>query len=817
MSPQHMPQTNQTPRRSPALPRGVALLPGVVRDRRIKLGKSQIELAGAAEVSVDTVGRAENGTTISLESATAIASVLGVELPALLADSKKDEGQQPERFAETNIPEGMVPRVFRGREDDLAAIEKALAGDGKAVAITALHGLRGVGKTVLAAAYAERHRARYRAAWWIRSETEAGLRADLVGLAVRLGWVAADEKEEPALAIARERLRQEGGGILLIFDNARDVEALRPFLPRGGACHVIVTSNAPNWGAVATPVAIRVWPKETGGQFLIERTARPESARATAETLSEALGGLPLAHEMAGSYCDRTGMSFADYHRRFDAAPVHLLGIGTDAPSEYHPEFYEAHRDRLTVAKTFTLAIEEATKQHAGAEPLIVHAALLAPEPIPLFLFEEGRAAFGEPLATLLADDGLDEAIAALRSFALVDRESIPDERDPAIATDTIRLHRLVREVAGARRDGAAKEVARRALIEALAAVYPDDVEQHPADWPRARRLDAPAMALAGAGLPLPPGAEIAAGALLNDLGRYRMSVLAAYAPAQKLFGEAVAIRETVLGPDHSDTARSLGNLAAVLQSQGDLAGARPLIERALAIIQKALGPTHPDTATSLNKLAGVLKAQGDLAGARQRHERALAIHEAALGPDHPHTATGLNDLAAVLQAQGDLAGARLLIERALAIYETALGPDHPSTATSLDNLGLVLRAQGDLAGARQRHERALAIREAALGPDHPDTATSLSNLAVMLRAQGDLAGARQRHERALAIREAALGPDHLATARSLNDLAMLFAQQGNRVRARALLNRALIICRRKLGPRHPDTVSTQRNLSALR
>ena len=69
----------------------------------------------------------------------------------------------------------------------------------------------------------------------------------------------------------------------------------------------------------------------------------------------------------------------------------------------------------LTVAKAFALAIEEAAKLHPAAEPLISHAALLAPEPIPLFLFSEGREKFGEPLAALLADDGLDEAVAALQ------------------------------------------------------------------------------------------------------------------------------------------------------------------------------------------------------------------------------------------------------------------------------------------------------------------------------------------------------------------------------------------------------------------
>jgi hypothetical protein len=51
-----------------------------------------------------------------------------------------------------------------------------------------------------AAAYAERHCGDYRATWWIRAQTEPTMRADLVGLGVRLSWVAPDDKEEPALA-----------------------------------------------------------------------------------------------------------------------------------------------------------------------------------------------------------------------------------------------------------------------------------------------------------------------------------------------------------------------------------------------------------------------------------------------------------------------------------------------------------------------------------------------------------------------------------------------------------------------------------------
>jgi hypothetical protein len=359
-----------------------------------------------------------------------------------------------------------VPLHFLGRDDALAAIGTTLARHEGPVAITALHGIRGVGKTTLAAAFAERHRGDYRATWWIRAQSEPTLRADLVSLGIRLGWVGADDKEEPAVAAVMERLRHEGEGILLIFDNAIDADALKPYLPRGGGSQVLVTSNAHVWRGVAAPVEIRLWPKEIGADYLIARTGRA-AERAAAEDLSVALGGLPLAHEQAAAYCERLGVSLAEYAKRFAAAPARLLDDQRDAPAEYH--------DRMTVARTFGLAIDEAAKLYPAAELLIVHAALLAPEPIPLFLFVEAREKFGEPLAAALADDGLDEAVAALRTFALVDRETIVDERDPSITTECIRLHRLVREVAAARREGERRDQARRALLTALATVYPGD------------------------------------------------------------------------------------------------------------------------------------------------------------------------------------------------------------------------------------------------------------------------------------------------------------------------------------------------------
>jgi tetratricopeptide (TPR) repeat protein len=335
----------------------------------------------------------------------------------------------------------------------------------------------------------------------------------------------------------------------------------------------------------------------------------------------------------------------ANYRRRFEAAPARLLDTDKDAPSEYH--------NKLTAAKAFAVAIDEAAKLHPAAEPLIVHASLLASEPIPLFLFSEGREEFGEPLATLLVDDGLDEAVAALRAFALVDRETIFDERGPAIVTETIRLHRLVRTVAAARLRGEAADAARRVLIKAMAAVYPATVFNDPGAWPRARRLDALALDLVSGATTPPEGAERSASVLLDRLASYKQAALAAYAESRALFERALAIDEKALGPEHPETATSLNNLARLLQAQGDLAGARPLFGRALAILEKALGPGHPNTNATRANLASVRLAEGAPMDALALSEPALAAHEKVLGPNHPWTKANANVKAAALDALG--------------------------------------------------------------------------------------------------------------------------------------------------------------------
>jgi tetratricopeptide (TPR) repeat protein len=145
------------------------------------------------------------------------------------------------------------------------------------------------------------------------------------------------------------------------------------------------------------------------------------------------------------------------------------------------------------------------------------------------------------------------------------------------------------------------------------------------------------------------------AATLATNLAYCLQTMFADYAGALPLIEHAQAIREKVLGSEHSLTALTLNNLAELLRTQGDYAGARPLYERSLAIREQVLGPQHPDTASSLNNLAWLCYDEGLFSEAADLMRRALAIWETVLGPNHPHTQSARQSLEAIeARMQGD-------------------------------------------------------------------------------------------------------------------------------------------------------------------
>jgi non-specific serine/threonine protein kinase/serine/threonine-protein kinase len=126
------------------------------------------------------------------------------------------------------------------------------------------------------------------------------------------------------------------------------------------------------------------------------------------------------------------------------------------------------------------------------------------------------------------------------------------------------------------------------------------------------------------------------------------------YALAEELNARALEIKRRVLGPEHPDTLKSMGNLANVYTYEGKDAQAEELFNQTLEIQKRVLGPEHPDTLRTMANLAGVYAHEGKYAQAEGLFEQTLEIFKRVLGPEHPVTAQILYSLAGVAARRGD-------------------------------------------------------------------------------------------------------------------------------------------------------------------
>ena len=687
-----------------------------------------------------------------------------------------------------NVPH-QQNRYFVGRDALLDQIHQALTSN-QAAALTAIHGLGGVGKTTLATEYTYRRASDYEIVWWVRAEETATLAADFSALAAQLNLPEKDARETPVIVEAVRRELNGRTGWLLVFDNARGAEDLRDYLPRSRTGHALITSRDANWGAMARKLEVTTLAPADAVKFLLERAR--QSDETAAGKLAEALGYLPLALEQAAAYIEAAEETLAGYLELFRARRRELW------PDEKPPAGYPD-----TVATTWLISFAEAEQQSAAAADLLRLCAFLAPDDIPLEMLRDGAEHLPESLAATIADKlALNKAIAALRRYSLIEKKD-----------DNLSIHRLVQAVT---RDRLAQDEQMK-WAEAAVGVVNDAFPRESDDvrtWPVCRKLLPHALAAAEQGEALNVAVE-ATGRLINQTGMHFLG-RAQYDEAKQSFERSQRIVEAAFGSDHPNVAALVNNLGLVLHALGKLDEARQCFERALCIKEAAFGSDHPNVAGNVNNLGEVLRELGKLDEALQCYERALRIDEAAFGPDHPSVAISVSNLGLVLKTLGKLDEAHQCYERALRIDEAAFGSDHPNVARDVNNLGMVLQALGKLNEAHQCFERALELFELYLGKDHPNVAVLANNLGGALQALGKLDEARQCFERALRIDEAAFGSDHPNVARDVNNLGMVLKDLGKLDKARQCIEWALRIFTAFLGDDHPNTVIVRDNLKSL-
>ncbi|MEK9519174.1 BTAD domain-containing putative transcriptional regulator [Streptomyces sp. NPDC087908] len=272
-------------------------------------------LAAALMLALGRSGRQSDAIDWYHRTRRLLAEELGVDpgetlseaYTTLLRSAAPVTAPRPVAPAAAPTPEGLprAPRGFTGRGAELAALDRAVrGGDGPVCLVT---GPAGVGKTAFAVHWAYERRADFpdgRIFADLRGfsdtpapETAAVLREFLLALGVQPQRIPEAVEARGALF----RSLTAGRRLLVLLDNARSSEQVRPLLPGGDHCTTLVTSRDRLGGLIASdaarPVPLGHLPPADSAALLatVLGETRVAAEPAAAARLAGLCDGLPLA------------------------------------------------------------------------------------------------------------------------------------------------------------------------------------------------------------------------------------------------------------------------------------------------------------------------------------------------------------------------------------------------------------------------------------------------------------------------------------------------------------------------------------------
>ncbi|MGB5960177.1 MAG: tetratricopeptide repeat protein, partial [Coleofasciculaceae cyanobacterium] len=586
-------------------------------------------------------------------------------------------------------------RNFVGRGEELEKLHQELQ---KAnVAVSAVAGMGGVGKTELAIRYARDHEADYPGGICWLNGRESNLAAGIIQFAqLYMNLEVPQKRGESPLNLTEQvqwcwqNWQPVDGIVLVVLDDVTDLKSCRGVLPTANRFRVLMTTRLRGLDSNFVELPLNVLSPDAALELLTALVGerRVVGAQCLAPLLCEWLGYLPLGLELVGRYlAEDPDLSLAEMLERLKATPG-LQDEAIDPDDEQMQETFSTAQRGVRAA--FELSWQE-------LEPVTQRVAEYLSLYAPTVFAWEWIASDTELFNC--SESEINKAKKQLYKRHLIERV---EEREGGY-----KIHPLIREfLQGKLEASEQKDEFRQAFAAALVEIAKEIPEPPTLEF----------IQLVKEWIPhLEEVAQNMTDALRDDdlvwpfvgLGRFYQGQ-GLYALAEPWRKQCLELSQRLLGENHPDVAASLNNLALLYDSQGRYEQAEPLLVQALELRKDLLGENHPDVAQSLNNLAALYRSQGRYEQAEPLLVQALELCQRLLGENHPSVATSLNNLAELYRSQGRYEQAEPLYLQALELWKRLLGEDHPNVATSLNNLAALYRSQGRYEQAEPLYLQAL-------------------------------------------------------------------------------------------------------------
>ena len=545
---------------------------------------------------------------------------------------------------------------------------------------TVLWGMRGCGKTQLAASLAKQcGDANWDLVAWINAVSRESIQSDLVELAKQLQIDTSDLDDQDI--IVRRCLRHlwnaPAADRLIVFDNVEDIEDLRDRIPRGTGLRVVATttSREADWEENGWKgISVGVFSRVKSIKYLLNVTGSQD--RDTADAIGERLGDLPLAIAQAAATARNEQWTLASYAHCLESS------CGEKVIRRIRGHYYsDAVSVALRMATDNTLKRLEDSLSDAARRQLRV-LCLLAESGVPTHWLDPAAASALSGSHDAELDTAAERAHRAL--IALINASIIHQSADGS----TTMLHRLQAQVL---RESWNEQDNKEALESAANLLGSVDIDKFRRTDTESRRREARSLIEQFHAI---GDQKHSLNLRTNEQVTSALSQTLTHARDLGLVRESVTLEEFakeiehVLGPNDLRVLNVQEELAYMIMHAGRSSEAINMYEHILDARTKMQGSDHHDTLTTRQKLAYAYYYQGDeYDKAIKLLEHVHSTRQQLRGDDDVDTLMAGSYLALVYHADGRLQEAMSLYEQVIADRTRVIGADHEHTLVTRNNL----------------------------------------------------------------------------------------------------------------------------------